>query len=1108
MDDDGKSEPKLGLDIILGAELFMAEHPWTETRLWQQISQHNSSLLTASLQSWMSDIETVVAHAGTAPTDFTLHDAGHAFRVAERMVDLIPSDVLTQLSHHELVLLLLSAYLHDIGMSPLQKKVKLLHDYLLLSDVEGLPTKEQEQFVSWADEYADGLTIPLDGRLPLRHRLQLANEAVTHYVRSRHNDWSEEWIRSYHARHPFSAYEGWVDDLVLLCRSHHFEYPQLISSSLDPRPVGSPAQIVNLRYLAIVLRVADVLEFDPERTPDVILQQRDIAAGSLLYWRKDKSISAIRDGNSLLISATPTSAVLHRAIESTADAVDAELQLAQRIGHELHFDRCPGLATRLPHRWDLAPSAQRKIAPRSGTYEYIDGSFRPNTHRLLALLSGTELYGNAMAAVRELLQNAFDAVVEEIARIRLNDLKSSQEVLARTHRIELRVESSTEGVWLVCTDNGSGMTKQVIRDHLLVSGAATRRDLRQLERRCEEHSIELNRTGKFGIGVLSYFMLAERVVIRTRRSSNAPDAGETGWIFQTDGIGSFGELRADPNMASGTQVRLLLRAEVVGADAATWYKNLQTFLLDTLEVLPSRLEISSDVPGCTAITFEPGWVDKTSRWTGLIAAQVRRESESREASPELLPTAEKERRRAWDEHWQHVMQAIRSTLKWHLVSGTLPNGLGRFQVAVPFFDLKHGVSLAFLSASEEAKDSIPLSGVGSGLSYLPNGRWMFSWRGMAVRQPTPHEWLVHSPFRNWSPPAFVRVDWMSAQAGRIAVNRLSVDISQQAADLEPSIFDRARAVVRDFVLQHQKSRFFSLNAKLAGVASGRALRSWAFQWNNDPIPVWATPRYPFLASQSFAYVSLPKQLEIEGKPLSVALALRGPDHTYNHQGISFLSQFDPPDRMVAIGHSMGPTWTSSRTRKRRYAQFGAVLEFPPSWSQIAGARLPAFGESGTFWNAAHPLSKQLKEDDWQSAPESSTDPLPLKDEILKKKTLAAAWLAKVVLTSDKNLWTSIRERDPLFIPQLWKALFGHSKALGASKLSLAVFRPHHYNATAELVLITPDEWRAATHAERRAIMPAPGRAWEVVDLEQKAISERMLEVRSRAGKTRSKGTEK
>jgi hypothetical protein len=48
---------------------------------------------------------------------------------------------------------------------------------------------------------------------------------------------------------------------------------------------SAPSAIVHLRYLAVVLRVADIL--DPERTPDVILRHRGVAPRSLDYWWKD-----------------------------------------------------------------------------------------------------------------------------------------------------------------------------------------------------------------------------------------------------------------------------------------------------------------------------------------------------------------------------------------------------------------------------------------------------------------------------------------------------------------------------------------------------------------------------------------------------------------------------------------------------------------------------------------------------------------------------------------------------------------------------------------------------------------------------------------------------
>jgi len=62
------------------------------------------------------------------------------------------------------------------------------------------------------------------------------------------------------------------------------------------------------------------------------------------------------------------------------------------------------------------------VRPYKDAYVYIEGSFRPNTEKLLELLAGTALYEEPLAAVRELLQNAFDAVRERIAYERLEGL--------------------------------------------------------------------------------------------------------------------------------------------------------------------------------------------------------------------------------------------------------------------------------------------------------------------------------------------------------------------------------------------------------------------------------------------------------------------------------------------------------------------------------------------------------------------------------------------------------------------------------------------------------------------------------------------------------------
>src|ERR1035437_5275237 len=193
------------------------------------------------------------------------------------MGGLFSPDAFFVVPPHELGVLLLSPYLHDIGMAPEKRRVALHHDLLLCGNVDGLSTQQVTEFQSWLDLHGHGYTLPLPSQLPIKQRLQLANELVTHYVRARHNDWGEEWIRSYCEGKPLFSYHGWLDDLTLLCRSHHYDYGKLASSEFHPRLVGTPATVINLRYLAAVLRVADILDFDPERTPEVILKHRDIA---------------------------------------------------------------------------------------------------------------------------------------------------------------------------------------------------------------------------------------------------------------------------------------------------------------------------------------------------------------------------------------------------------------------------------------------------------------------------------------------------------------------------------------------------------------------------------------------------------------------------------------------------------------------------------------------------------------------------------------------------------------------------------------------------------------------------------------------------------------
>ena len=155
-----------------------------------------------------------------------------------------------------------------------------------------------------------------------------------------------------------------------------------------------------------------------------------------------------------------------------------------------------------------------------------------NFEGLIKLLA-EHLYSEPDVFVRELVQNANDSIVRR---------RRAEPDLAG--RIEIDIDSSTRT--LRFRDNGLGMDARDIREFLSVIGSsgtgATRRELGA------QGGAALELIGQFGIGMLSAFVVAERVVVRTRK------LGEPGG-FAWHNSGSVDcELFADPKEDVGTEI--------------------------------------------------------------------------------------------------------------------------------------------------------------------------------------------------------------------------------------------------------------------------------------------------------------------------------------------------------------------------------------------------------------------------------------------------------------------------------------------------------------------------------------------------------------------------
>ena len=138
--------------------------------------------------------------------------------------------------------------------------------------------------------------------------------------------------------------------------------------------------------------------------------------------------------------------------------------------------------------------------------------------------------------------------------------------------VEVRIEESDGGIFVVCADTGVAVANKIFF-FFFVSGNSRSKELRWLERQLEKQGLRLGRTGVFGIGLLSYFMLADQLTVTTRRSQLCGDEDQSGWVFETEGIGSFGELRPQVHRLRGTEVRLRIR-ETLAKSAAQLEKQV------------------------------------------------------------------------------------------------------------------------------------------------------------------------------------------------------------------------------------------------------------------------------------------------------------------------------------------------------------------------------------------------------------------------------------------------------------------------------------------------------------------------------------------------------
>ena len=1056
---------------------------WKSCTLWEQIKTYGCDEcdeVRATIELVMDRAVTILDKAETAPKDFTLHNSEHSYRVAELMTRIIPGEVLPQLSIYECTLLLLSGHLHDIGMTPERSQLTAHFEYLLTGAETTLGDLARAEFEEWLSLNSSAVVPLTRSEKTTVGDLRQAREIITYYCRARHNDWSEEWIRTNLSSFPLGSYTDWLDDLIKLCRSHHEGYKELASEAFDPVRIGG--EVVQRRYLAAVLRLADILDIDPERTPAVILQHRDIADASVIYWHKDLALTINIEPPEVTAFARPQNAKLHKAIEDTLSQINEELRTCVLLSVEKPFQILPGSRKELPHRWQLLSSRViPNVAPKDGGYEYIDGAFRPDTSKLLQLLSGVELYQSKMAAVRELMQNAFDAVRLQIGLEHLEDRKQTgTELLERLrlqHRVTLALETAGDQIWLSCTDSGIGMTKKVIVDHLLVSGGNRQAAVTDIERRCLDAGVDLEVTAQFGIGVLSYFMIADHIEIRTIRSRQAPDGvfETSGWTFVTDGVGSFGELKSCTDIRRGSEVRLRLRREFTGDSLEMTFLKIKEYISQEVVSSPCSVTVTATVSGIKPLELSPGWTQQESDIKAQIVSPLRRHHSSQAEDPpsDLMPSSVVEPLEARDAHLSMRRDEALRLMRVHTVEGTFSDPFGHYRFHIPVFTLPRGDSLAFVSC-DESDGNLRVNKIERSYCFVPESSFRVAWKGMLSRE----------HYSGTFGGAIVEINWTSREVGNVEVNRNTFRPTGKASEKLDELRSIIFAEQAKLTAQFSAGKFGYLSCRVAKSApSAEVVFNWispdseGFVWQEIPVPA--------IPSSSVQF-EVPQDRVFDGRQVAVIRALGDRTYEYDTWGLGFGCAFVQPDLVAYLPSSsafMTPLWTSTRATFVSASCPLLKCAFPPEWNNLMGAQFSDMAGNREpavdVWNCSHPVVKIVSRAAWEWAHSAvhNRDPREYLQQLFEADRLAA-WLMVLLSGGMHKLWDGIAEKDPKLMHTLWSRLAELTSG-NADDVLL-----HWVASTSDgsrLRMLSQKGWGVVRgRKEVTAFLPVPARRWTVV----------------------------
>ncbi|MET9446547.1 caspase, EACC1-associated type [Streptomyces cinerochromogenes] len=568
-----------------GAECAPEEHPWVAaTRdhpLWNYVTDERGLLsLRDTATALVARAATASAEDGETLGDDPWHSPAFTDRVAEWTDSLLLDSSLRpdelELSAAEVFLLVTHPYLHAAFWRQNAGRFSSIGPTVLAEAQSSAPARRSYDLFLRKNH-------PRLVRRALRSGDPRAAAAIGWWLFHR-------WLVLEPRLYDPSAAENLLDHLAVPLGEHSPRERRLVEDVLDPRLIsrllrapqltGPPeradamprsvgvaetAQRVRAHQLAELLRIAHLFAIDPVALPEVLVDHVGIGyAVDLpeLHGTLDR-LRWEANGRTRMLSAMCHHLAVELGLRQHAATLDT---LLARIDIRSGDGERPALLRNLPLHVTAEQVTPAADASGRWAYESTELRFRLADDRIQELLMGEQLYGDPALAIRELYQNALDACRYRGARTEYLGVTRGQR-MPYQGTITFSQGVDEIGPYLECRDNGIGMGEAELRDVFSHAGMsfADMPEYIEEKARWEEHGISMHPNSQFGVGVLSYFMLADDVTVTTCRLT--PD-GLPGEHLRVEiaGPGSLFRIqRLERCPDAYTSVRLRLRSSGVAS---------------------------------------------------------------------------------------------------------------------------------------------------------------------------------------------------------------------------------------------------------------------------------------------------------------------------------------------------------------------------------------------------------------------------------------------------------------------------------------------------------------------------------------------------------------